>query len=243
MAASDQRTARIVGWFFIGTFVFSIPGWLLYGPLLDHADYILGGGHDRQIALGALLEILTAICNIGTAVALYPVARRQSEGVALGYVATRIVESTVIVAGIVSVLAVVTLRQALAGTGADAGALTVAGHTLVAFHDWTFLLGPGFCAGIGNGLLLGYLMYRSGLVPRPMAMLGLVGGALCFVAATGVLFGVYEPQSHPQLLLTLPEIVWEASFGIYLVVKGFRSSPILRDTRERVAGTPAPALV
>jgi hypothetical protein len=242
MAASDQRTARIVGWFFIGTFVFSIPGWLLYGPLLGHHDYILGGGHDRQIALGAFLEILTAICNIGTAVALYPVARRVSEGVALGYVATRILESTVIVAGIVSVLAVVTLRQDLAGTGADAGALTVAGHTLVAFHDRTFLLGPGFCAGIGNGLLLGYLMLRSGLVPRRLAQLGLAGGALCFAAATGVLYGVYEPQSHPQLLLTLPEIVWEASFGIYLVVRGFRASPILRGTRERVTATPAPAL-
>jgi hypothetical protein len=244
LAASDQRTARVVGWFFIGTFVFSIPGWLLYGPLLGDHDYILGGGHDRQIALGAFLEILTAICNIGTAVALYSVAKRASEAVALGYVATRILESTVIVAGVVSVLAVTTLRQDLAGAGTDP-ALSVAGHTLVAFHDWTFLLGPSFCAGIGNGLLLGWLMLRSGLVPRRLAMLGLAGGALCFAAATGVLFGVYEPQSHAHLLLTLPEIVWEASFGIYLVTRGFRASPILRGSGEqqRVAAAPSPALV
>jgi Domain of unknown function (DUF4386) len=122
--------ARIVGWLFIGTFVFSIPGYLLYGPLLDHPDYVLGSGHDTQITLGAFLEILTAICNIGTAVALYPVARRYSHRVALGYVATRIVESTIIVAGIVSVLSVLTLRQQF--SGADAETLTIAGQTLVA---------------------------------------------------------------------------------------------------------------
>jgi hypothetical protein len=242
MPASDKRTARVVGWFFIGTFVFSIPGWLLYGPLLNHHDYVLGGGHDKQIALGALLEILTAVCNIGTAVALYPVAKRYNEGVALGYVATRILESTIIVAGIVSVLSLVTLRQDLAGTGTDAGTLTVAGRTLVAFHDWTFLLGPGFCAGIGNGLLLGYLMYRSGLVPRRMALLGLVGGSLAVVAATGVLFDVYDPQSQPQLLLTLPEIVWEASFGIYLVVRGFKSSSRRRELEPGTAGAAVAAL-
>jgi hypothetical protein len=219
MTAADQRTARIVGWLFIGTFVFSIPGLLLYGPVLNDSDYVLGGGHDRQIAFGALLEILTVVCNIGTAVALYRVGKRFHQTASLGYVASRIVESTVIVVGIVSVLSVVTLRQELAG--ADGAAVTVAGRTLVAFHDWTFLLGPGFCAGIGNGLILGYLMFRSGLIPRRLALLGLVAGPFAIVAALGVLFGVYEPQSHPQLLLTLPEIVWEASFGIYLAVRGF----------------------
>jgi hypothetical protein len=228
--ASDQRTARVVGWLFIGTFVFSIPGFLLYGPVLDHAGYVLGGGHDRQIALGALLELLTAACNIGTATMLFPIVKRSHEGLALSYVALRVLESTIIVAGAISLLGVVTLRQDLAGT--DAAGLSVAGHTLVAFHDWTFLLGPGFCAGIGNGLLLGYLMWRTGLVAPRMAQFGMVAGAFAFLAASGVLFGLYEPQSHPQLLLTLPEIVWEAYFGIALATKGFRrSSPV-----------PAPAL-
>ena len=134
--------------------------------------YVLGAGHDTQITVGAFLEILTAICNIGTAVALYPLARRYAPRAALGYVALRIVESTIIVAGIVSVLAVLTLRQQFAGTGVDSETLTVAGQTLVAFHDWTFLLGPGFCAGIGNGLLLGYVMDVSGLLPRRLAAFG-----------------------------------------------------------------------
>jgi len=235
MHTSDRTTARLVGWLFIGTFVFSIPGYLLYGPLLDHPSYVLGGGHDTQITFGALLEILTAICNIGTAVALYPLAKRYSPRLALGYVASRVLESTIIVAGIVSVLSVLTLRQQFAG--ADAGAFVIAGHTLVAFHDWTFLLGPGFCAGIGNGLLLGFLMYRSGLLPRRVAALGLVGGSLAVVAATGALFGVYERQSAPQMLLTFPEMVWEITFAVYLIAKGF-ASPRLGRSVEATAMHP-----
>lgn len=223
MTASDRRTARIVGWFFIGTFVFSIPGYLLYGPALDHADYVLGAGHDTQIKIGALLEILTAICNIATAVALYPVAKRYSQRLALGYVALRIVESTIIVAGIISVLSVLTLRQQFAGGATDPESLTIAGQTLVAFHDWTFLLGPGFCAGIGNGILLGYLMYTSGLLPRRFALFGITAGALAVAAATGALFGIYERQSTPQVLLTVPEMIWEVTFAISLIVKGFAS--------------------
>lgn len=240
MPASDRRTARLVGWLFIGTFVFSIPGVLLYEPLLDHPGYVLGGGHDTRIALGAFLEILTAICNIGTAVALYPVAKRYSHRVALGYVATRILESTVIVVGIVSVLSVLTLREQLAGTGADAATLTVAGQTLVAFHDWTFLLGPGFCATIGNGLLLGYLMYTSGLLPRRLAMFGLVAGSFAFVAATGALFGIYDRQSAPQALLTVPEVIWEAAFGIYLVTRGFASPASRQSAGARQTAFPLP---
>ncbi|HEY8776615.1 MAG TPA: DUF4386 domain-containing protein [Gaiellaceae bacterium] len=243
--SSDQRTARIVGWLFIGTFVFSIPGLLLYGPVLHHhGTYVLGGGHDTQIAFGAFLEILSAICGVGTAVALYPVAKRQSEGFALGYVAIRIVETTIIVAGIVSIMAVVTLRHDLAGTGANAGTLSIAARSLVAVKDWTFLLGPGFCSGIGNGLILGYLMYRSGLVPRRSAQFAMFAGACAFIAATGALFGVYAKQSTPQGILTIPEIIWEAFFGVYLVVKGFKAaSPILRgDGQPSVTASPAPPL-
>jgi hypothetical protein len=240
MPASDRRAARLVGWLFIGTFVFAIPGYLLYGPVLDHSDYVLGAGHDTQITLGALLEILTAICNIGTAIALYPVAKRYAERAALGYVAVRIVESTIIVAGVVSMLSVLTLRQQFAG--ADAQTLTVAGQSLVAFHDWTFLLGPGFCAGIGNGLLLGYIMYVSGLLPRRLAAFGIVAGSLAVVAATGALFDVYERQSAAQMLLTLPEMVWELTFGVYLIAKGFTSPTTRRAVEHRHAHTAVPVI-
>jgi hypothetical protein len=220
-----------------------VPGHRAPDPPPTHPAYILGAGHDTRITFGALLEILTAICNIGTAIALYPVARRYAHRAALGYIALRIVEATIIVAGIVSVLAVVTLRQQFAGTGADPETLTIAGQSLVAFHDWTFLLGPGFCAGIGNGVLLGFIMFTSGLLPRRLAGFGMVAGGLAIVAATGALFGVYERQSPPQILLTFPEMIWELTFGIYLIAKGFTAPARRRDAGRRPAAAPAAALV
>ena len=156
---------------------------------------------------------------IGTAVVLFPVLRRYSETAALGYVAARIMECALIAVGILSVLAVLSLRQT-AGGDAD-GYLPVA-QALVSIHDWTFLLGPGFVVGIGNGLLLGFLMYRSHLVPRPMALFGLIGGPLMSLSGLAVLFGAYEQSSVPSALATLPEIIWEASLGIYLTAVGFR---------------------
>jgi hypothetical protein len=136
-------------------------------------------------------------------------------------------ESVFIAVGLLSLLAIVTLRQDVAGTaGADAASLETVGRSFVAVHDWTFLLGPGWVVGIGNGLLLGYLMYRSGLVPRGMAMLGLIGGPLIIISGTAVLFDVIEPGSSAQVMATIPEFFWELSLGIYLMVKGFKPSPI-----------------
>jgi hypothetical protein len=229
---TTRKTARLAGVLFIITFLTSIPAALvLYTPVLDNANYILGAGADTRVALGAFLEVLLIIANVGTAVVLFPVLKRQNEGLALGYVTARVMESTFIAIGIVSVLAVVTLRQAVAGAaGADAGSLVTVGKSLVAVHDWTFLLGPGFVVGVGNGLILGWLMYRSGLVPRGMAMLGLIGGPLIIVSGTAVLFNVIEPGSAPQVIATVPEFFWELSLGIYLMVKGFRPSPITAET-------------
>jgi Domain of unknown function (DUF4386) len=226
--SSDRRTALIAGVLFLLTFVTSIVGLALYDSVLNDARFILGGGDDTKIALGAFLEVLLAITNIGTAVVLFPIVKRQSESIALGYVASRVLESTIIVVGLISVLSIVTLRQNFEGArGADAASLLVAGKSLVAIHDWTFLLGPGFCAGFGTGILLGYLMYRSGLVPRGMALLGIIGGPLAFIAAVYALFA-FEQGTTPQLVLTLPEIAWELSLGFYLTFKGFKaSSPIL----------------
>jgi hypothetical protein len=224
----DRRTALLAGVLFLITIVASIPGALLYTPVLADSGYVTGVGADGQIALGALLEIILCVANIGTAVVLYRVVRRQSEAVALGYVASRIAESVLIAVGILGVLSVVTLRQQLAAnSGADAAPFVVTAQALVAIHDWTFLLGPGLLAGFGNGLLLGYLMFRSGLVPRPMALVGLIGGPLVALSGIAVLFGVYEQNSLWSGLFTLPEIVWEAFLGIYLTFKGFRPAPIL----------------
>jgi Domain of unknown function (DUF4386) len=225
---STRKTALVAGIFFAFTFIFSIPALLFYDPVLNNADYIVGAGADTRIAFGALFEIIVVISNIATAIVLFPILKRQNESVALGYVASRTVESTIIAVGIISVLSVVTLRQDIGGAAAmDSGSLEIAGRSLVAFHDWTFLLGPAFCAAIGNGLLLGYLMYTSGLVPQRMALLGLIGGPLLLISSIAVLFGAFEQTSPWAFFLTLPEIAWEASLTIYLIFKGFRPCPII----------------
>jgi hypothetical protein len=222
----DRKTSLIFGLFFAGTFVFSIPALFFYDNVLHDTSYVLGGGFDTRISTGALFEIFLAICNIATAIVLFPVVRRVREAVALGYVASRIVESVIILAGVISLMSIVTLRVGFA-PGGDAAAFTMAGRSLLAFHDWTFLLGPQFCAGFGNGMLLGYLMYRSELVPRRMALLGLVGGPLAFIGGVLVLFDVLKPMSAGLFALTAIEIVWELSITIYPIVKGFRASPML----------------
>jgi hypothetical protein len=127
-------------------------------------------------------------------------------------------------------MSVVTLRDDFTKAGADTGPLNVAGHTLVALHNWTFLLGPQFCAGFGNGILLGYLMYKSALVPRRMALLGLIGGPLAFIGGVFVLFGAFKDPSAGLFAFTIIEVAWEASLGIYLTVKGYRPSPLLAET-------------
>jgi hypothetical protein len=224
----SRRTAFIAGLLFIITFVVSIPAALvLYTPVLDHTDYILGAGADDRIAFGALLEMILIVANIGTAVVLFPILKRQNETLSFGYVAARIMESVFIAVGLLSLMTIVTLRQDLAGTGTDAASLDALGRSLVAIHDWTFLLGPGWIVGLGNGLILGYLMYKTELVPRGMAWLGLIGGPLIIISGTAVLFGAIEPGSSAQVIATIPEFFWELSLGIYLMVKGFRSSPIL----------------
>ncbi len=235
-----RKTARITGWLFILTFIVSIPPALwLYRPVLDHARYVLGGGADTRIALGAFLEMILIVANIGTAVALFPVLKRQNEGLALGYVTARLVECGFIAIGILSLLAVVTLRQDAGGAAGTSSVIPV-GRSLVAIHDWTFLLGPGWIVGLGNGLILGFLMYRSGLVPRGLAMLGLIGGPLIIASGTAVLFGAIEPGSAAQGIATVPEFFWELLLGLYLTAKGFRSPPATRGTVPPVAAEPVP---
>src|SRR4051794_16866307 len=216
---SDQKAARLFGALFLLTFVTSIAGALLYNPVLDHRDYVLNGTADWRIELGALLEVGLVITNIGTAVVLYPIARRYSETLALSFVASRIVESTVIAVGAMSLLSIVTLHQ---DGGGQAGALVVQGRSLVAMHDWTFLFGPGFCVGVGNGIILGALMWKTGLIPRRLALLGLIGGPLVLIRATLILFDVVDPGDAAGVLV-VPEILWEAALGFYPLIKGFRT--------------------
>jgi hypothetical protein len=223
----DQKRARWFGVLYLITFVTSIPALLLYEPVLRHpVAYIAGAGHDKQVLLGALLELLLIIANIGTAVVIVPIVRRLNEELAIGYVTARLFECTFILVGIVCMLGIITLRNQVAGASEG----TVA-YTLAALKDWTFLLGPGWVVGWGNGLILGYLMYRSGLVPRRAAWLGLVGGPLIIASGTAVMFTGNDPSSalrSLQGLVTIPEFLWELFLGIYCMIWGFRrDAPIL----------------
>jgi Domain of unknown function (DUF4386) len=237
---ATRKIALVTGILMIITFITSIPAQaVLYHLLLsDPAKYMHGSGADTAVKLGALLEVILVIANVGTAVVLYPIVKRQNEIVALAFVMERVLEGVAIMVGFFSLLAAVTLRQGgAAASGADAAALVTAGKSLVAVHDWTFLIGPGFLDGLGTGLLLGYLMYTSGLMPRGLALLGLVGGPLLMASGIAVLFGVFKAGSAGQFIATIPEILWELSVGIYLTVKGFKPSPI---TAEQTQPQPTP---
>lgn len=232
---STRRISLATGVFFIITFIASIPALAFYSQVLHHTNFILGAGGDTRVAWGALLEVITLVAGIGSAVAIYPIARRQNESVALGYVTARVIESMIIMAGILSLMAIVTLRQDLAGVaGTNTGSLVIAGRSLVAVHKWSFLMGPGLLgSGLGNGLLLGYLMYKSGLVPRRMAVVGLIGGTLIVTSGIAVLFGVIDAGSKAQAIATAPEFIWEAFLGIYLTFWGFKASPIASEYQRR----------
>ena len=229
-----RKPGRIAGLWFLATFVFSIPAVLLYDPVLNDTGYVFGVGSESRVAAGAVLEVLLVISNIATAVVFFPVLKLVKESVALGYVASRITESAIIVTGLMSLLTVTTLRDDIGGAsaaavaGGRASALDVAARALVDVHDWTFTIGPQLCAGFGNGILLGFLMYRSGLVPPRMALLGLVGGPLAFLGGLLVILGAFDNPSAPLFALTVVEILWEASLAIYLTVRGYRESPLVQ---------------
>ena len=227
----NHRTASLLcGLLFIGTFLFSIPSALfLYTPILENTDWVLGNGSESRIAWGMFLEIALVVCNAGTAIVLFPVMKRYTETLALSYVGSRVFESAMIAIGIVSLLGVFFLRQDFIDTpGADAGSYVSAAQALIAVHDATFLIGPAFCAAIGNGLILGYMMFKTNLIPRKLSVIGLIGGTFAMLTATLVLFGVYEQVSVWSFLLTFPEMVWEMSFGIWMVAKGFSPAAIAK---------------
>jgi hypothetical protein len=233
---SMRKTALVAGIFYLITFI-SIPTLALYSQLKTHQDWILGSGGHTAVLAGGFLEVIVALAGIGTAVTLYPVVKRQNEGVALGFAAARVLEAGMIFAGVVSLLSLVTLRQDLGGAaGANAAALVTTAASHVAVYNWTFLLGQTLMPAI-NALLLGSLMYRSRLVPRIIPLLGLIGAPILIASVISTLFRA-DHQITVLALGFLPVAVWEFSLGVWLVVKGFRPSPIT--TAMTAAGT-APA--
>ena len=231
--------ARLAGLLYLLTFV-SIPTLALYNPIRDHADFILGAGSQTGVLWGAFTEVVVGVAGISTALVLFPVLKRQNESAALGLVAARLVETTLIFVSVTSLLTIVTLRTDVAGTaGADDASLTTTGHTLLAAYDRTFLLSqslmPVFC-----DLLLGYLLFRSRLVPRILPIVAFVGAPLLLASDIAIFFGVYDRVALPAGLAVIPVAAFELSVGIWLLVKGFNpTSPVLARPNTEVA-IPAP---
>jgi Domain of unknown function (DUF4386) len=241
---SPRRLALAAGVFYLLTFIFSIPAYFLYEPVLTDPGYIVGGGGaDTRIIAGAFLELLTALAGIGTAVAAYPVIRRQSEALSLGFVTTRIYEAAVMVMGVIALLAIVTLRQNGTAAGADEGSMIAVGQTLVAVRDQTARLGPGLAPAL-NALCFGYVLYRARLVPRIIPALGLIGAPLLLASVTARIFGLIGDQSDVAALLLPPIFFWELSIGLWMTFKGFNASaltalglgPSATDTSRRSTG-------
>ncbi len=244
IAAAPRRLAIAAGVLYLITHVTSVPAAFLYGPVLNHPDYIVGPGPDTRVLWGGFLEVLLALAIVGTAVALFPIVRRYNEGVALGYVGLRTLEAGIIAVGVVPLLAVATLRQQLAGAaGADTATLVTLGHALVAVHNWTLVLGPGLVCGT-NTVLLASLLYRSGLVPRFIPVLGLVGGPLVFAYNAARMFGVSEQVLSWAAIGVVPIFAWEVSLALRLIAKGFKAAaiaaaPASTEPRGQLATRPA----
>ena len=221
-----RNHARAAGIFYLLTFASSIPALILIGPVLHHAGYVTSAGQDTRVIWGCLLDSVNALTAVGSAVALYPVVKRQNGSMALGFVTSRLVEAAVVMIGVVSLLAVVTMRQDFAGSGGDAASVTTVANALVDVRNWTFLFGPGLMPAF-NAVLLGTLLYRSRLVPRVIPTVGLIGAPLLFAAMLLALFGAIDQVSSVSSVLTLPVAAWELSVGLWMAFKGFNPSPVL----------------
>jgi hypothetical protein len=218
-----RRSAFFGGLFYLITFASSIPAVLLLRPVINDSQYIIGAGADTRVVWGTVLDLVNALTAVGSAVALFPVMRRQSESMALGFVTTRMFEAAVIAIGVVSLLTVVSLRDPGA-TGAEATSLVTTGNALVAAYNWVFLVGPNLMPAV-NGVLLGTLMYRSGLVPKAIPVMGLLGGPLLLAVTVASMLGITHHGS-PWWIVAAPIVLWELSLGLYLTFKGFRPAAV-----------------
>jgi hypothetical protein len=230
---SFRKTALAGGLLYLITFIGSIPAAILVGPAINDPNYIAGAGADQQVAVGLVLELVNVFGCIGCAVALFSVVRRVHEGLAIGYVTTRLFEAATITVGVISLLAVISLRQQGAST-ADAESLVPVGNALVAVRDWAMTLGPNMAAF--NALMLGTALYRARLVPRAIPALGIVGAPILIAYVIGNILGLTGPGTLFQGVAVMPFFIWELVLGLWLTFKGFNeSAPIAVAERARLA--------
>jgi len=233
-----RKTARVAGVLYLLTYASSIPAALLLGNTLGNPDYILGAGADGQVRLAALFDIINGLTAIGTAVALFSVLKRQHEGLAIGFVAARIFEAAILFVGVLSVMSIATLRETGAAT-TEPAALVAVGQAFTTLYQVAFVLGTGIPAL--NAFLLGWLLFRSGLVPRAIPVLGLIGAPMFTSFIVGYIFGVTEPGTPWHGIAVAPIFFWELAVGLWLTFKGFRKeAPLMLEAAAASASPDAP---
>lgn len=231
---SARRSAFVCGVLYLLTFVGSILAAILVDPVLTDPAYVSGPGADTQLALGAVFELVNVLACFGTAVAVFSIVKREHEGLALGFVATRLFEAGVLAVGVVSVLSLVTLHQA-ASSSPDPTVYDPVGQAMAAVRHWSIVIGPGMASF--NALMFGTLLFRSRLVPRAIPALGLVGAPIFITFIIGTILGVTGPGTPFQAIAVAPFFIWELVVGLWMTFKGFdRSAPILSGS----AAVPAP---
>jgi len=229
---SFRKTALVGGILYLVTFLGSIPAALAVAPA-DKATYVTGAGSDTQVAFGLVLELINVFGCIGCGVAFFSIVRRVHEGLAIGYVTTRLFEAVTITTGVISLLALITLRQEGAAAG-NAETLLPVASGLVAIRHWAMMLGPNMAAF--NALMLGTALYRARLVPRALPTLGLVGSPILIAYAIASILGLHVEGTIFQAIAVFPFFFWELFLGLWLTFKGFNEhSPLGLAERARVA--------
>ena len=226
MQKSYRTTAIAAASFFLLTDITAIVGLLLYQPLLTNPKFITSvDANATQILMGALLEIMLSACIVGTAVVLYPILKKQSQALAMGYVIFRAIEATIILVGVACILTTLSMRSSFLALGGDASAYEAIGAAFVALQKWTFLLGPNIILPI-NATILGYLLFKSRLVPRAISSLYLFDGPILLASSICVLFGLYGQTAPLAIAIAMPALAFEVSFSFWLIVKGFNQSAL-----------------
>ena len=227
--SNEKVNAKVTGWFFIAATVSAIIGLMLYDPILNSNEYLLQGAlNSNQIILGAIFELILVCTICGTAIMLYPLLKKYNERLGMAYFCFRVLEAIIILLGIVSVLALLTLSHSYVTSSNPDGAIyNAAGIIAKAYHDWTFLLGPKFLLGI-NTFIYSYVFYKTGLVPKKLSLLGLTGASLVFIVSLLEMFSVVTALSATEIIFAFPVAIYEMILAIWLITRGFDFSNITR---------------
>jgi hypothetical protein len=221
---AKRKSAFRIGALFIIAAVTSIIGLNLYNPILQDSNFIIKSpSSGNQIFWGAFMEIILVFSVIGTSVTFYPVLKKHNESLAIAAVCFRVIEAVIITLGIISLLAIISLNNEYISEGeSQSSTYLIIGKLMVSIHNWTFLFGPNIALGPST-FMTSYILYKNNLVPKFIAILGLIGGPMICMSGIFVMFGLFSQLSIWGLITAIPVFFYEMSLAIRLIVKGFKT--------------------